>query len=357
MGYRSMNHENQVDVAMTPLIDSSPEGARGAASESSAPMARVHALLADAAAHFRSALRSSPKTISYLRERGISGTVAAHFGIGYAIAGWHGLTPVLCKYDTSAILSSGLQVVKDGADARRFDLFRDRVMFPIRDRSGDIVGFGGRVLDGSQPKYLNSPESDCFKKRTLLYGLFEAQEAIAEQQQVLVVEGYLDVVTVVQGGFLPVVATLGTACSKHHIAELVSLAKQVIFCFDDDAAGHAAAANALESVLPFANGTHEFRFLFLPEGNDPDSYVRSHGIEAFRDLLNGAASMMEFLQDELLKGCDLRYAEGRALCTSRAKVVWNTLPQGVHRDALVAFCEGITQFSSDELLAIWAGDF
>jgi len=352
-----MIHENQVDVAVKPPNDSTPEGASGTVLESSAPMARVHALLADATAHFRAALRSSPKTISYLRERGISGAVAAHFGIGYAAAGWHGLAPVLCKYDASSILSSGLQVVKDGADARRFDLFRDRVMFPIRDRSGEIVGFGGRVLDGLQPKYLNSPESVCFKKRTLLYGLFEAQEAIAEQQQVLVVEGYLDVITVVQGGFLPVVVTLGTACSKHHIAELVSLAKRVIFCFDDDAAGHAAAAKALESVLPLADGIHEFRFLFLPEGNDPDSFVRAHGIEALQDLLNGADSMMDFLQDELLKGCALRYAEGRALCTSRAKVVWNALPQGVHRDALVAFCEGVTQFSGDELLAIWAGDF
>lgn len=135
MGCRSMNHENQVDATVTSASDPKSEGVCGTASESSAPMARVHALLADAVAHFRAALRSSPKTISYLRERGISGAVAAHFGIGYAAAGWHGLAPVLCKYDTSSILSSGLQVVKDGADARRFDLFRDRVMFPIRDRS------------------------------------------------------------------------------------------------------------------------------------------------------------------------------------------------------------------------------
>lgn len=342
---------------MNKTAPSAPDGAGGTAAASSAPMARVRELLADAATHYRETLRASPKAVSYLRRRGVSGAAAARFGLGFAAPGWHGLTAVLHNYDESTVLASGLEVVKDGADARRFDRFRDRIMFPIRDRSGLVVGFGGRVLDGSQPKYMNSPESEGFKKRTLLYGLFEAQAAIAADRLALVVEGYLDVVSLSQAGFIPVVGTLGTSCTRSQISELLSLSPRVVFCFDGDAAGRRAAAHALENVLPFADDSREFRFLFLPEGHDPDSFVRANGLDAFRALLADACSLAQFLQTQLMEGCDVRQAEGRARCTARAKPFWLALAEGRQRDELLDFCADVAKFSRDELFAIWTGNY
>ncbi|UNK04272.1 toprim domain-containing protein (plasmid) [Ralstonia insidiosa] len=185
---------------------------------------RVRALLDDAAAHYRATLREAPRAVAYLRKRGITGAGAARYGIGFAAPGWHELDAILAQHDLATIEASGLQVFKDGEQPRRFDRFRDRIMFPIRDVSGQIRGFGGRILVESDtaPKYMNSPEGPTFKKRELLYGLYEAQAAIEAEDMALVVEGYLDVVSLAQAGFLPVVGSLGTACTADQIGALLT---------------------------------------------------------------------------------------------------------------------------------------
>lgn len=341
-----MSHMNKTEP--------SASNSAGVAGVYSAPVARVGALLADAAAHYRETLRSSPKAVSYLRRRGVSGAAASRFGLGFAPPGWHGLEPVLRQYDTQTVSASGLQVVKTDDASRCFDRFRDRIMFPIRARSGAVVGFGGRVLDGTQPKYMNSPESDGFKKRTLLYGLFEAESAIVASDVAVLVEGYLDVITLSQAGFSEVVGTLGTSCTPMQLCELLTLTPHLVFCFDGDEAGKRAAAHALENVLPLAEDSRSFRFLFLPDEHDPDSFVRAHGAEAFRALLSQALSLTTYLHGQILKGCDLSQAEGRALCSARTKPFWLALPEGRQRDELVNFCAELTHLSPDELLSIWS---
>lgn len=330
------------------------DGAAGAVAVNSGASSRVGELLADAAAHYRETLGSTPKAVAYLRGRGVSGGAAARFGLGFAAPGWHGLEPVLRKHDTQTVLASGLQVVTAGDASRRYDRFRDRIMFPIRARSGAIVGFGGRVLDGTQPKYMNSPESDGFQKRALLYGLFEAEPAIVASDVAVLVEGYLDVVTLSQAGLSEVVGTLGTACTRMQLCELLTLTPHLVFCFDGDAAGKRAAAHALENVLPLAEDSRSFRFLFLPDDHDPDSYVRAHGVEAFRALQSQALPLAEYLRSQVLNGCDLRQAEGRALCSAQAKPFWLALPAGRQREDLVTFCSEMTNFSPDELFRIWS---
>lgn len=339
---------------MRQMAPSAPNGTGGMAAVNSAPMARVGALLAEAAAHYRETLRATPKAVSYLRHRGVSGAAAARFGLGYASPGWHGLEPVLRQYDAQTVAASGLQVIKTDDEQRCFDRFRDRIMFPIRARSGRVVGFGGRVLDGTQPKYMNSPESDDFKKRTLLYGLFEAESAILASDVAVLVEGYLDVVTLSQAGFSEVVGTLGTSCTKTQLCELLALTPNLVFCFDGDEAGKRAAAHALENVLPLAEDSCSFRFLFLPDEHDPDSYVRTYGAESFRTLLSQALTLAEYLRDQVAKGCDLRLAEGRAMCSARTKPFWLALPDGRERDELLSFCADLTNFSPAELLSIWS---
>ncbi len=340
---------------MNTTVASGLDPVGGAAATSGAPTAQVHALLADAAAHFRASLRASPKAVTYLRRRGVSGATAGRFGLGFAASGWHGLSPVLRNYDERTVQASGLEVV-NGDDNHCYDRFRDRVMFPIRDRSGVIVGFGGRVLDGTQPKYMNSPESEGFQKRRLLYGLYEARAAIQAEQVALVVEGYMDVVKLSQAGFLPVVGTLGTSCTCAHVAELLSITKRVVFCFDGDDAGRRAASHAVEKILPHANDARSFGFMFLPEGHDPDSFVRDHGTKAFRALLAAALPLASVLQVQVIAGCELQHAEGRARCSALARKFWHALPEGHQRAELLDFCVGVTKLCRDQLLALWTGD-
>lgn len=316
---------------------------------------RVRELLADAAAHYRATLRESTRAVAYLRKRGITGAGAARYGIGFAAPGWHELDTILAQYDLATIEASGLQVFKDGEQPRRFDRFRDRIMFPIRDVSGQTRGFGGRILVESDtaPKYMNSPEGPTFKKRELLYGLYEAQAAIEAEDMALVVEGYLDVVSLAQAGFLPVVGSLGTACTADQIGALLTRATRLVFSFDGDAAGRRAAAAALATVLPFAVDANRIEFLFLPTEHDPDSFVRAHGLDAFKTELAKAVPLGKYIQQIISEGCDFEQAEGRAMCATRARSYWDALPPGQCRDSLLAYCCDVTCFTEDELLALW----
>ena len=267
-------------------------------------------LLAQAARWYKDQLRNSETAIRYLKGRGLSGEIAARFGLGYAPDDWQGLATVFPDYADNALVECGLVIRND--EGRRYDRFRDRIMFPIVDARGAIVGFGGRVLGQGEPKYLNSPETPVFEKGRELYGLFQARQAIRAAGRVLVVEGYMDVVALAQHGVGYAVATLGTATTPVHVQRLLRLADQVVFAFDGDRAGRKAAWRALEVCLPVLADGKQVGFLFLPEEDDPDSYVRSHGAEAFEALVSRAEPLSAYLLRELRAGVDMNTAEGRA---------------------------------------------
>jgi DNA primase len=266
---------------------------------------------------YRGELKKSPRAVEYLKGRGLTGEIAARFRIGYAPDGWQGLKPAFENYEDKALVECGLVI--QGEEGKRYDRFRDRVMFPIFSARGAVIGFGGRVLGDGEPKYLNSPETPLFEKGRELYGLGQARDAIRSDGHVLVVEGYMDVVALAQFGIGNAVATLGTATTPVHVSKLLRLADAIVFCFDGDAAGRKAAWRALEVTLPLAPDHKPVRFLFLPEGDDPDTFVRKHGMDGFRAKLREAETLSQFLLAQLRAECDLGTAEGRARLTSIAK--------------------------------------
>jgi DNA primase len=264
---------------------------------------------------YRSELKKAPQAIAYLKGRGLTGEIAARFRIGYAPDDWQALRQVF-SYEDKSLVEAGLVIENEG---KRYDRFRDRVMFPIFNARGAVIGFGGRVMGQGEPKYLNSPETPLFEKGRELYGLVQARDAIRTEGYALVVEGYMDVVALAQYGVANAVATLGTATTPVHVAKLLRLADELVFCFDGDAAGRKAAWRALEVSLPLAPDPKPIRFLFLPEGEDPDTYVRKHGAEDFQRRVRGAETLSQFLLAQLRAECDLATPEGRARFVSIAK--------------------------------------
>ncbi|WP_227816552.1 DNA primase [Nitrogeniibacter aestuarii] len=267
-------------------------------------------LMSQAARFYREQLKNAPRAIDYLKARGLTGQVAARFGIGYAPDGWQSLEKVVSQYSDPALLEAGLVIEND--QGHRYDRFRDRIMFPILDSRGNVIGFGGRVLDKGEPKYMNSPETPLFEKGRELYGLYQARQSIRAENTAIVVEGYMDVVALAQHGVQNAVATLGTATTATHIQKLFRLVDRVTFCFDGDAAGRKAAWRALENALEALSDNKQIGFLFLPEEHDPDSFVREAGADTFRALADKAAPLTEFLLDGLAGDLDMRTAEGRA---------------------------------------------
>ncbi len=270
-----------------------------------------------AAQFYKAQLKTSERAIAYLRNRGLTGEIAARYGLGYAPDGWQSLEAVFPDYQAKALNEAGLVILND--EGRRYDRFRDRIMFPIHSQRGVIIGFGGRVIDQGEPKYLNSPETPLFEKGRELYGLFQARAAIRDAGKVIVVEGYMDVVALAQYGIGYAVATLGTATTPWQVQKLLRQSENVIYCFDGDAAGRRAAWRALENSLAQLQDGKQVRFLFLPPEHDPDSYVRAHGKEAFEALLGKAPALSEFLVTELTSRVDMRTAEGRAKFLQDAK--------------------------------------
>jgi DNA primase len=276
----------------------------------------LYALMEKAMDFYRGELKKSPRAIEYLKGRGLTGEIAARYRVGYAPDGWQGLKEAFPNYDDKALVELGLIVENEG---KRYDRFRDRVMFPILNARGAVIGFGGRVIDKGEPKYLNSPETPLFEKGRELYGLPQARDAIRDAGRVLVVEGYMDVVALAQFGVGYAVATLGTATTPVHVSKLLRLADELVFSFDGDAAGRKAAWRALEVSLPLAPDHKPIRFLFLPEGEDPDTYVRRHGKEGFEARVREAETLSQFLLAQLRSEVDLATAEGRARLVSIAK--------------------------------------
>jgi DNA primase len=268
--------------------------------------------------YYREQLKHSEKAIQYFKGRGVSGEIAARFGLGYAPEGWQNLEPVFADYAASpTVLETGLIIENEGG--RRYDRFRDRVMFPILSARGNVIGFGGRVLGEGEPKYLNSPETALFQKGQELYGLFQARSAIRTSGRVVVVEGYMDVVALVQHGIGYAVATLGTATTPVHVQKLLRAADEIIFCFDGDAAGRRAAWRALENGLTALTDSSRLLFLFLPDGEDPDSYVRQVGQAGFEAGFANALTFSQFLFKELTRETKLTTEEGRAKLVQTAK--------------------------------------
>jgi len=308
------------------------------AAQQRAQRATLSEVLAKAETHYRQALKASPRAVDYLKKRGLTGAIAARFGLGYAPDGWRGLASVFPSYDDPLLSDCGLVIVQgdEGTDQKRYDRFRDRIMFPIRSVRGEVIGFGGRVLDTGEPKYLNSPETPVFHKGQELYGLYEARQALREHGHALVVEGYMDVVALAQSGFGNAVATLGTACTAEHVAKLFRFTDSVVFSFDGDAAGRRAAARALEAALPHATDVRSIRFLFLPTEHDPDSYVRELGPEAFEQAVAQAVPLSVQLIHHAAADCDLATAEGRSRMLSQARPLVDLLPNGVLREQVEA---------------------
>jgi DNA primase len=305
---------------------------------------------------YRQQLRGADNAVGYLKRRGLSGEIAARFGLGYAPDGWDNLRQVFPNYEVHALAEAGMVIDKsddDGAHRKRYDRFRDRIMFPIRNTKGQVIGFGGRILDQGEPKYLNSPETPLYQKGLELYGLFEARQAIREAGYALVTEGYMDVVALAQLGFPNAVATLGTACTPTHVQKLLRQTDQVVFSFDGDSAGVRAARRALEACLPHANDNKIIQFLFLPAEHDPDSFVRERGADAFAQEIRQAMPLSEFLLSEVSHENDLTTAEGRAKTQFDAKPLLQQLPPSSLRLQIVRSLAQMTQSTSAEIEALF----
>jgi DNA primase len=267
-------------------------------------------VLQRAAQYYKAELRRSERAIAYLKARGLTGDIAARFHLGYAPEGWQSLGQAFDNYQAKSLVEAGLVI--QGDDGKRYDRFRDRIMFPIVSQRGQVIGFGGRVLDKSEPKYLNSPETPVFEKGRELYGLPQARRAIREAGCLLVVEGYMDVVALAQFEVGYVCAALGTATTPWHVQKLLRQSDEIVFCFDGDAAGRKAAWRALENSVAHLQDGKQIKFLFLPEQDDPDSFVRREGKAAFERLIESALPLSEFAVKHLTSGVDMGSAEGRA---------------------------------------------
>ncbi|WP_417663601.1 DNA primase [Pseudidiomarina donghaiensis] len=278
---------------------------------------------------------NSTRVIEYLKGRGLSGEIVKQFQIGYAPDGWDSLLSSLGKDQRSKDQLVDLKLVNRNDQGRYYDFFRDRVMFPIRDRRGRVVGFGGRILEGDGPKYLNSPETRIFHKGRELYGFYEARQANRELQQVVIVEGYMDVVALAQAGISYAVASLGTATTTEQLQMLFRATRKVVCCYDGDRAGRDAAWRALENALPLLNDGIELSFLFLPDGEDPDTLVRKEGASAFTERLNQAQSFTDYFFAHLTETIDVQSDAGKSLLLKQAKPLIERVASEFYRDTLM----------------------
>ena len=320
------------------------------------PADDLFTLLSAVADYYGRELNNHPHAEAYVRKRGLTAETTARFGIGYAPERWDG---VLTMFGSSEqrrqqLHQVGLVIERERKDAAAersgyYDRFRDRLMFPIRDTRGRVIGFGGRVLEQGEPKYLNSPETELFHKGRELYGLFEARQATRQLRRLLVVEGYMDVVRLHQAGVTYAVATLGTATTPEHLIRIFRVCSEVIFCFDGDRAGRGAAWRALENALPQVREGREIRFLFLPEGHDPDSLVGEEGREAFEQRLSTALPLSEYLIQRLAEDIDMHSVDGRAKFAEQARPLLGKIPPGVYSELLVDALARTVRMSSERL--------
>ncbi|MAT93533.1 MAG: DNA primase [Halioglobus sp.] len=315
----------------------------------------LYALMEKVCAYYQRQLRQHPEreqAVSYLRARGLSGEIARDFQLGFAPPGWDNLLRALGNDDTQRELLEKTGMLVRSEKGKVYDRFRERVVFPIRDRRGRVIAFGGRVLGDDKPKYLNSPETEIFHKGRELYGLYEARQANRNLQRVVVVEGYMDVIALAQHGISYATATLGTATSRTHLERIYRLCPEVVFCFDGDEAGRKAALRALDAALPCLEDGRQARFLFLPEGQDPDDAVRAGGREHFESLLQQAVPLDTFLFDAVSEGLDMHSLDGRARMSKLALPYIRQLPEGVFRQLMYKALAQRTGLELDSLMQL-----
>ena len=309
----------------------------------------IYEILAQATEFYQQQLKQHPQAPTardYLQKRGLTDDVIKQFHIGYAPPDWESLTQVF-KTRKSPLIKAGMLIEREKSG--HYDRFRDRVMFPIHDRRGRIVGFGGRVLGDEKPKYLNSPETEVFQKSRELYGFYFARQARPSPKRVIVVEGYMDVIALYQHGITNAVATLGTATGKDHLTQLFRAVGEVVFCFDGDAAGRKAAWRALENALPMMRGERQVNFMFLPDGEDPDSAVRANGAESFNSQLDQAMSLSTFFFEHLSQQCRMDTLDGRARLVELAGPLIDTLPAGSYQALMQQELGELSQMPANQL--------
>ncbi|HUN71156.1 MAG TPA: DNA primase [Steroidobacteraceae bacterium] len=338
----------------------------GAAAGAERDSEKLHELMSRVAKFYAETLSREPRAQEYLTRRGLTADTIAQFGIGYAPDSWNS---VLKRFGTGdaerrALSDLGLIIERDAGRTaaapvregdRHYDRFRDRIMFPIRDARGRVIAFGGRVIDRGEPKYLNSPETVLFHKGRELYALYETRRSRSNLERLLVVEGYMDAVRLHQSGIPYAVATLGTATTPEHFRRIFRLVREVVFAFDGDRAGRAAAWRALQHALPEAREGREIRFLFLPEGHDPDTLVGEEGREAFERRLESTLPLSEYLVRELSEQTELSHADGRARFAESARPLVAKVPEGVYRELLTARVAEVVGLAADRLQELWAG--
>jgi DNA primase len=361
-----MNHdrlsfpEAVEELASRAGVDIPRESGVGGADEPRAPGEPLYAMMARVAAHWAQALKADRRASDYAAKRGLEPATLDRFLIGYAANSWN---DVLRRFGVDepsrrTLAETGLVIERDAAQQRdgdqHYDRFRDRLMFPIRDARGRVIAFGGRVLDQGEPKYLNSPETPLFHKGRELYGLYEVRQSRAPLRRLIVVEGYMDTVRLHQAGITYAVATLGTSTTPEHLKRIFRLVGEVVFAFDGDRAGRAAAWRALNNALPEAREGREIRFLFLPDGHDPDTLVGEEGREAFEARLDGALPLSEYLVQELSAEVDLAHADGRARFAEAARPLVARVPPGVYRELLIARLAEPIRLPAERLRDLWA---
>ena len=333
MEYAHMDFVEAVeDLASRAGLEVPREGGGDERAESLQP---VYDILARANAYYQQQLRQhaeAARAVDYLRARGLSGDIAAAFGLGFAPPGWDNLLKSIARSDAERALMARAGLLVDKGGGGYYDRFRGRITFPILDRRGRTVGFGARVLGDETPKYLNSPETPVYHKGRELYGLYEARKALGQPERLIVVEGYMDVVALAQHGIRNTVATLGTAATEAHVEQLFRASQDVVFCFDGDEAGRRAAWRALETTLPAMHDGRQAFFMFLPEGQDPDSLVREQGAAAFKSASASADSLGTVLFDHLATGVDLSTIDGRSRLTELSRPLLAKLPAGSFRE-------------------------
>ncbi|HEY0663873.1 MAG TPA: DNA primase, partial [Thiobacillaceae bacterium] len=313
----------------------------------------IYDVLAEAARFYQAQLRKHPQAsqaVDYLKNRGLSGEIAKEFAIGYAPAGWNNLLQALGQPRLKLLIDAGLVIEKE--DGKYSARFRERIMFPIRDRRGRVIGFGGRVLGDGTPKYLNSPETAVFHKGRELYGLYEARQSVKDWSRVLVVEGYMDTVALAQYGIHNVVATLGTAVTPEHLELLFRNTSEVVFCFDGARAGRQAAWRGLENALPAMHDGRQVRFIFLPEGEDPDTLVRKIGADEFNKAIAAAIPLSEFMIEQLGQQVDLRSVDGQAQLVEKLRPLISRMPAGAYRTLMVERLAEWSRMKNHDLLRV-----
>jgi len=316
------------------------------------------ALMGKVAEHWQGLLANDPKARRYLEGRGLTSEIIQRFQIGYAANSWNDCLNRFARDTKSreALLACGLIIEREGAGERYYDRFRDRIMFPIRDARGRVIAFGGRVIDQGEPKYLNSPETTLFHKGRELFGLYELRQSRSPLKRLMVVEGYMDVVRLHQAGIHYAVATLGTATTPEHLKRIFRLVPEVVFAFDGDRAGRAAAWRALNNALPELREGRQIRFLFLPDGHDPDTLVGAEGADAFESRLEGALPLSEYLVQQLSSEVDLGNADGRARFAEMARPLVARVPEGVYQELLIERLAETIRLPAPRLRELWAGD-